>query len=50
MNKLTPEQIRAAEAALDKGLRVEMLRQRDGTILIQSIQRKRLKSDIFPTE
>ena len=50
MKKLTPEQIRAAETALDKGLRVEMLRQKDGTIIIQSIQRKRINLDIIPTE
>lgn len=50
MSKLTPEQIRAAETALNKGLRIEMLRLRDGSILIQSIQRKRINLDIVPTE
>ena len=35
--------IKAILSALSKGQRVELLRQKDGSILVQTIQRNRLK-------
>lgn len=35
---------KAILAALDKGLRVEVLKDKDGNIIAQTIQRKRLKT------
>ncbi len=35
---------KAILAALDKGLRVEILKDKDGNIIAQTIQRKRLKT------
>ncbi len=35
--------IKAIEEALKKGYRVELLRDKDGKIIVQTIQRKRLK-------
>lgn len=35
--------IKAISDALSKGLRVEILKGKDGNIIVQSIQRKRLK-------
>lgn len=34
--------IKAILAALNKGQRVELLRQKDGSIIVQAVQRKRL--------
>lgn len=41
--------VKAIEEAVSKGLRVEVLRDKDGNIIAQTIQRKRLKFDIAPT-
>lgn len=41
MNEKT---IKAILAALSSGLRVELVQQKDGSIIIQTIQRKRLKT------
>ena len=35
--------IKAILEALAKGQRVELLRQKDGSIIVQTVQRKRLK-------
>lgn len=37
------ETIKAIVAALERGYRVELLRNKDGNIIAQTIQRKRLK-------
>lgn len=36
--------IKAIEAALSNGFRVELLMDKDGKVIIQTIQRKRLKT------
>ena len=36
--------IAAIKAALASGLRVELLLQKDGSVLVQTVQRKRLKT------
>ena len=40
---MTPELIKAIQAALDKGQRVELLKDKDGNIKAQTISRKALK-------
>ena len=40
---MTPELIKAIQAALDKGMRVELLKDKDGNIRAQTISRKALK-------
>lgn len=40
---MTKELIQAIQAALDKGLRVELLKDKDGNIKAQTISRKALK-------
>lgn len=40
---MTPELIKAIQAALDKGMRVELLKDKDGNIKAQTISRKALK-------
>ncbi len=39
------ETIKAIMEALEKGFRVELLRDKDGNIIVQTIQRKRLKTE-----
>lgn len=41
--------IQAIEKAVSNGLRVEVLKDKDGNIIVQTIQRKRLKLDTTPT-
>lgn len=41
-NDMDEKTIRAILAALAKGQRIELLRQKDGNILVQTVQRKRL--------
>ena len=40
---VTPELIKAIQAALDKGQRVELLKDKEGNIKAQTISRKALK-------
>lgn len=40
---MTKELIQAIQAALDKGMRVELLKDKDGNIKAQTISRKALK-------
>ena len=40
---ITPELIKSLLAALDKGLRVELLKDKDGNVKAQVISRKRLR-------
>ena len=40
---MKPELIKSIEAALDKGQRVELLKDKDGNIKAQTISRKALK-------
>lgn len=40
--------IKAIEAAVDSGKRVEILKDKDGNIIAQTIQRKRLKTEHNP--
>ena len=40
---MTKELIQAIQAALDQGLRVELLKDKDGNIKAQTISRKALK-------
>lgn len=40
---MTPELIRAIEAALAKGLRVELMRDKSGRITVRTVTRKELK-------
>ena len=40
---MKPELIEAIQAALDKGLRVELLKDKEGNIKAQTISRKALK-------
>lgn len=40
---MTPELIEAIQKALDKGLRVELIRMKDGTIQANTVSRKLLK-------
>ena len=40
MNEKT---IKAIMEALEKGFRVELLKEKDGTVIVQTIQRKRVK-------
>lgn len=40
--------IKAIETAVDKGMRVEVLKDKDGNIIAQTIQRKRLKIEQNP--
>ena len=42
MNEKT---IKAITEALDKGFRVELLKDKDGTVIVQTIQRKRVKCE-----
>lgn len=35
--------IKAIITALENGMRVELLRQKDGTIIVQTVHRKKLK-------
>ncbi len=35
--------IKAIMEALEKGFRVELLKDKDGTVIVQTIQRKRVK-------
>lgn len=44
---MTEQVIRAIEAALKRGLRVELLLDKDGTIKVQTVSRKKL--NIVPT-
>ena len=39
---MTEQVIRAIEAALKRGLRVELLLDKDGTIKVQTVSRKKL--------
>lgn len=39
---ISQEVIKAIEAALDKGLRVELIKDKDGNVKAQTISRKRL--------
>lgn len=41
--------IKAVEKAISRGLRVEVLKDKNGNIIAQTIQRKRLKLDTTPT-
>lgn len=41
--------VKAIEKAVSSGLRVEVLKDKDGNIIAQAIQRKRLKLDNAPT-
>jgi len=41
--------VKAIEEAISNGLRVEVLKDKDGNIIAQTIQRKRLKLDAAPT-
>lgn len=41
--------VKAIEKAISSGLRVEVLKDKDGNIIAQTIQRKRLKIDNAPT-
>ncbi len=40
---MTKELIQAIQAALDKGFRVELLKEKDGSIKAQTVSRKLLK-------
>ena len=40
---MTPKLIEASQAALDKGLRVELLKDKEGNIKAQTVSRKALK-------
>lgn len=40
---MAPELIEAIQKALDKGLRVELIRMKDGTIQANTVSRKLLK-------
>ncbi len=40
---MTPEMIKTIEAALDKGLRVELIKLKDGEIQANTVSRKLLK-------
>lgn len=46
---MTPELIKAIQAALDKGQRVELLKDKEGNIKAQTISRKSLKVNMIPT-
>lgn len=39
---MTPELIEAIQAALDRGFRVELLKDKQGNVIVQTIQRKRM--------
>lgn len=41
--------VKAIEKAISNGLRVEVIKDKDGNIIAQTIQRKRLKVDKIPT-
>lgn len=41
--------IKAIEKAISDGFRVEVLKDKNGNIIAQTIQRKRLKLDTIPT-
>ena len=41
--------IKAIENAISKGFRVEILKDKEGNIIVQTIQRKRLKTEHKPT-
>lgn len=41
MNEKT---VKAIMEALDKGFRVEVLKDKDGAVIVQTIQRKRIKT------
>lgn len=41
--------VKAIEEAVSKGFRVEVLKDKDGNIIAQTIQRKRLKIEHEPT-
>ena len=43
--KLDNTAIKAIETALSKGYRVELLRDKDGNIIAQTVERKRLKTE-----
>ena len=49
MNCMDEKIIKAIEKAVSDGFRVEVLKDKDGNIIAQTIQRKRLKLDIAPT-
>lgn len=42
MNEKT---VKAIMEALDKGFRVEVLKDKDGAVIVQTIQRKRIKTE-----
>ena len=42
---IDPQTIKAIETVLAKGQRVELLRDKDGNIIAQTIERKRLKTE-----
>lgn len=44
MERITETTIQAIMTALAKGLRVELVLQKDGTIAVQTVQRKKLKT------
>ncbi len=37
--------VKAITEALEKGFRVELLKDKDGTVIVQTIQRKRVKCE-----
>ncbi len=43
MQKMDEKTVKAIETAVSNGLRVEVLKDKDGNIIVQTIQRKRLK-------
>lgn len=46
---LDEKTVKAIEKAVSSGLRVEVLKDKEGKIIAQTIQRKRLKLDNTPT-
>lgn len=49
MKKLDERAIKAIEAALDKGYRVEIVPDKDGKVKLRTVHRKEIKVDIVPT-
>lgn len=46
---MTEQVIRAIEAALNAGYRVQLKKERDGTVKVQTVVLKTLKSNTAPT-